>query len=86
MSHKDRDGYSCLQGFMTISPKAANSTLKNMKLLGLLSTLLSQKIEKTLKSFLPFFKDLSFLIHLIPKLSSLDPFLVKKILKDYIHK
>ena len=75
MSHKDRDGYSCLQGFMTISPKAANSTLKNMKLLGLLSTLLLQKIEKNTKKFSSFFQGPKFFNSLDTEVIKSRPFL-----------
>ena len=70
LHQQDQFMFSCKNSFLP--PKAINSTLiQYKKFPGMPSTVLS---KKTLRSSRPFFKDLSFLIYLTSRSSSLNPF------------
>ena len=63
--------HSYLQGLITISPKAINSTLTIQEIP---RPTVYRIVVQTLRSPRPFFKGLSFLIHLTTRSSTLNPF------------
>ena len=63
--------HSYLQGLITISPKAINSTLTIQEIP---RPTVYRIVVQTLRSSRPFFKGLSFLIHLTTRSSTLNPF------------
>ena len=63
--------HSYLQGLITISPKAINSTLTTQEIP---RPTVYRIVVQTLRSSRPFFKGLSFLIHLTTRSSTLNPF------------
>ena len=63
--------HSYLQGLITISLKAINSTLTIQEIL---RPIVYRIVVKTLRSSRPFFKGLSFLIPLTKRSSTLNPF------------
>ena len=63
--------HSYLQGLITISPKAINSTLTTQEIP---RPTVYHIVVQTLRSSRPFFKGLSFLIHLTTRSSTLNPF------------
>ena len=71
--------HSYLQGLITISPKAINSTLTIQEIP---RPTVYRIVVQTLRSSRPFFKGLSFLIHLTTRSSTLNPFpLLRKKMK-----
>ena len=62
---------SYLQGLITISPKAINSTLTIQEIP---RPTIYRIVKQTLRSFCPFFKGLRFLIHLTTRSATLNPF------------
>ena len=70
---------SYFQGLITISPDAINSTLTTQEIP---RPTVYRIVVQTLRSSCPFFKGLSFLIHLTTRSSTLNPFpLLRKKLK-----
>ena len=63
--------HSYLQGLITISLKAINSTLTIQEIS---MPAVYRIVVQTLRSSRPFFKGLSFLIHLTTRSSTLNPF------------